>query len=567
MTLLPRSRPEDQGVPSAAIARFVTALDDIPHVHTLTVVRHGHVIAEFARPPYDRDTPHALYSVSKSFTSIAVGIAIDEGRFALDDRVIDLLAEWAPPHPSAHLAELRVRHLLSMTTGHDAEEPDWGHDWARSILAWDLPHAPGTHWIYNTAATYLLSQIVQARTGERLLDYLTPRLFDPLGVQHPTWRQSPTGVDAGGFGLSLRAEELAAFAQLLLQRGRWQDRQLVSAEWVDLATSRHATGGTPTETSDWGQGYGFQFWMCRHRAYRGDGAFGQYVVVIPEHDTAVTMTGGLPDMAPPLDALWATLLPAFDTVEQDADVPPPRPIPTLGGELRDIDLEFAYDGPVGRLRISNGVIRVDESDIRYAPGEWIRGRMHPASGDDPLWYGDQVAASGGWHGDTFVALLRMLEDAVTFRLEVTAAGHLTITRDVGFEGTEVWEGDPRPDRADAAGALVDYVAATNTHDFDAVAPLLAPGCVYYFGNATRRGVVDVRGYFEDTWRQILDEVYEVHDVVWVQETADAATAVFRYTWRGVWDGKPASGEGRGTNVFERRDGHWLLVHEHLSSMP
>ncbi len=119
----------------------------------------------------------------------------------------------------------------------------------------------------------------------------------------------------------------------------------------------------------------------------------------------------------------------------------------------------------------------------------------------------------------------------------------------------------------AADALAAYVAATNTHDFDAVEPLLAEGCVYYFGDATRRGIPEARGYFENTWRLIADEVYEVHDVDWVQETQDAAAAAFRYTWRGLWDGKPSAGEGRGTNVFERRGGRWLLVHEHLSRMP
>ena len=119
----------------------------------------------------------------------------------------------------------------------------------------------------------------------------------------------------------------------------------------------------------------------------------------------------------------------------------------------------------------------------------------------------------------------------------------------------------------ASDALAAYVAATNTHDFDAVELLLAPECVYYFGNATRRGTTQVCDYFEDTWRQIVDEVFEVDDVVWVQQTPDAATAVFRYRWRGMWDGRPASGEGRGTDVFERRDGRWLLVHEHLSRLP
>ena len=142
--LLPRSRPEDQGLPSAAVARLVAALDQIAHVHTLTVTRHGHVVAEFARPPYERDAPHALYSVSKSFTSIAIGIAIDEGRFGLDDRVIDLLADQAPRHPAAHLEALTVRQVLTMTTGHDPEPEDWDGDgdWARTILSSGAaPHA------------------------------------------------------------------------------------------------------------------------------------------------------------------------------------------------------------------------------------------------------------------------------------------------------------------------------------------------------------------------------------------------------------------------------------------
>lgn len=452
--LLPRSTPGAQGIPSAAIARLMAALDGIPHVHTLTLVRHGHVVAEFARPPYERDAPHAMYSVSKSFTAMAVGIAIDEGRFGLDDRVIDLLEDAVPRHPSAHLEAMRVRHLLTMTTGHDVEEPDWtddgGADWARSILRWELSHEPGTHWLYNTAATYLLSQIVQTCTGQRLLAYLTPRLFDPLGFVDPTWRQSPTGVDAGGFGLSIRAEELAAFGQLLLQRGRWQDRQLVPAAWIDQATSRQVANGTPTEASDGNQGYGFQFWRCRHGAYRGDGAFGQYVVVMPEHDAVVAMTGGLADMQLPLDAVWTTLLPSFDTVEAEVEVPAPRPIAAVGGELRDREAAFAYDGPIGRLRITDGVVGIDGAEVRYAPDDWVAGRMDPVPAADPPLFGDRVAASGGWRGDSFVLEVRLLEDAVTFRLEVAADGHLTITRDVGFDGTDVWSGDPIGDQADPA---------------------------------------------------------------------------------------------------------------------
>lgn len=460
--LLPRARPEDQGVPAAAIARFVRALDDIPHVHTMTVVRHGHVVAEFARPPYDRDAPHALYSVSKSFTSVAVGIAIEEGRFGLDDRVVDLLADVAPQHPSPRLADLRVRHLLTMTTGHDAEPPVREDHWARGILTADLAHGPGTHWLYNTPATHLLSQIVQTRTGERLLDYLTPRLFEPLGFVSPTWLQNPVGVDAGGFGLMARAEELAAFGQLLLQRGRWKDRQLVPESWVDQATSRQVANGIPSRTSDWDQGYGFQFWMCRHDAYRADGAFGQYVVVMPEHDAVVTMTGGLPDMALPLDALWETLLPAFDTVEPDAEIPAPRAIAPAGGESRDIELAFTYDGPVRRVGVSRHTLEIDGVELGFAPGEWTVATVTPLL---ERWgvFGDRVAVSGGWREDAFVAFVCALEDAVTFRLELSVAGHLTVTRDVGFTGSDVWDGDPEaPEPSEATGqtgsepALVDH---------------------------------------------------------------------------------------------------------------
>ncbi len=381
--------------------------------------------------------------------------------------------------------------------------------------------------------------------------------------------QSPTGVDAGGFGLSIRAEELAAFGQLLLQRGRWKGRQLVSAECVDLATSRQVSNGTPTESSDWGQGYGFQFWMCRHGAYRGDGAFGQYVVVLPEHDAVVTMTGGLPDMQQPLDALWATLLPAFDTVEPAAEVPAPRPIATVGGERArhraGVRVRRPHRGSCGSR---DGLLGLDGSDVRFAPDEWVLGRMQRRPGRRPAVVRRPGRRVRRLARRQFVVELRMLEDAVTFRLEVTASGHLTITRDVGFDGTEVWEGDPRPAEPEAARALAAYVAATNTHDFAEVEPLLASECVYYFGDATRRGTMQVRDYFEDTWRQIVDEVYEVRrrgvgaadtgcrDRRVPLHAGAACGTADRHRARG---GEPTCSSG---GMAE-----WLLVHEHLSPLP
>jgi CubicO group peptidase (beta-lactamase class C family) len=446
--LLPRSTPESQSVPSAAISRLIAALDGIDHVHTLTVVRHGHVITEATWAPYDRDLPTAMYSVSKSFTSIAVGLAIAEGRFAIDDRIVDLIPDAAPQKPSDRLAALRVRHLLTMTTGHAAEPPLDDRDWARTALAADLAYEPGTHWLYNTPATYLLSQIIQTRTGERLLDFLRPRLFDPLGFRDPEWLQSPTGVDAGGFGLSIRPEELAVFGQLLLQRGDWRGRQLVPAEWIDQATAHQVAN--ESDNADSRQGYGFQFWRCRHGAYRGDGAFGQYVVVLPDADAVVAITGGLPDMQVTLDAVWDELLPAFDTKDAEPLEAVPTAIPAPGGDLRDGEVGHRYDGPVGELRIAHGVIEIDGRQLPCVPGTWSVSTFagDPATGRE--WYGDQVAVAGGWHGDLFVAELRILGDAPTFRLELQPSGRLRITRDVGFDGSEVWEGVPASQSAIAA---------------------------------------------------------------------------------------------------------------------
>ncbi|MEV5071356.1 serine hydrolase [Microbacterium sp. LMI12-1-1.1] len=446
--LLPRSTPESQSVPAAAISRLIASLDGIDHVHTLTVLRHGHVIAETTWAPYERDLPTAMYSVSKSFTSIAVGLAIEEGRFAIDDRVVDLIPDAAPERPSDRLAALRVRHLLTMTTGHAAEPPLDDRDWAVTALAADLAYEPGTHWLYNTPATYLLSLIIQTRTGERLREFLRPRLFDPLGFRDPQWLQSPTGVDAGGFGLSIRPEELAVFGQLLLQRGEWQGRQLVPAEWIDQATARQVAN--QSDNADWRQGYGFQFWRCRHGAYRGDGAFGQYLVVLPEADAVVAITGGLPDMQVTLDAVWDELLPALDTEDAGSVEAVPTPIPAPGGDLRDGEVRHRYDGPVRELRIAHGVIEIDGRELRCVPGVWSVSTFadDPATGRE--WYGDQVAVAGGWRGDVFVAELRILGDAPTFRLELEPSGRLHITRDVGFDGSEVWEGAPASQPAAAA---------------------------------------------------------------------------------------------------------------------
>lgn len=185
--------------------------------------------------------------------------------------------------------------------------------WTKRFLVEPVAHKPGSTFRYNTPATYMQSAIVQKVTGQSLVDYLTPRLFEPLGIGKPTWDKSPQGVAIGGYGLYLRTEDIAKFGQLYLQKGMWNGRQLIPAEWITQGTSKQVdndkapSAGNP----DWRQGYGFQFWQCRHGAYRGDGKEGQFCIVLPKQDVVIAITAKTGNRQRKLDLVWEHLLPAF----------------------------------------------------------------------------------------------------------------------------------------------------------------------------------------------------------------------------------------------------------------
>ncbi|NYH91404.1 serine hydrolase domain-containing protein [Actinopolymorpha rutila] len=312
---LPRSTPEAQGIPSRAVLDFVTALEErADAIHGFVFVRHGHVVAQGSWAPYPLNGPRMVFSLSKSFTSSAVGLAVDQGLLSVDDPVLKFFPDDAPDEVCENLARMRVRHLLTMTTGHAADtavvRTTGEQNWVRGILAKPVEHEPGTHFCYNSGASYLLSAIVQQVTGSTLLDYLRPRLLEPLGITDATWQTCPRGVNTGGWGLTLRVGEIARFGQLYLQQGTWNDEQLIPREWVAEATSCQASNDGEPEI-DWRQGYGYQFWRCRHGAYRGDGAFGQYCLVMPDQDAVLAMIGGTTNMQGPLDLVWEHLLPAM----------------------------------------------------------------------------------------------------------------------------------------------------------------------------------------------------------------------------------------------------------------
>jgi CubicO group peptidase (beta-lactamase class C family) len=318
---LPRSRPEAQSIASSAILAFVDeANNKIDSLHSFMLVRHGQVVAECWWSPYDAKTRHELYSLSKSFTSTAVGLAIAEGKLSLDDPVLKFFPDDAPDKPSNNLKAMRVHDLLRMSTGHQTEPRLMGskEPWVKTFLAHPVPFKPGTHFLYNTAGTYMQSAIVQKATGQTVLDYLRPRLFEPLGIENPTWGTSPQGISLGGYGLSIRTEDIARFGQLYLQKGKWNGQQLVPAAWVEAATARQTSNGS-NPNSDWDQGYGYQFWRARHGAYRGDGAFGQYCIVMPEQDAVVAITSGVRDMQSVLSLVWDKLLPAMNANALPAD--------------------------------------------------------------------------------------------------------------------------------------------------------------------------------------------------------------------------------------------------------
>jgi CubicO group peptidase (beta-lactamase class C family) len=319
---LPRGTPESQGVASTALLQLVALLDSqIDNLHSLLIVRRGHVIAEGWWAPYHPRHNHVLYSLSKSFTSTAVGFAVTEGRISINDEILSFFPEHAPDKPSPNLKAMRLRDLLTMSTGHQ-DEPPAAPDAisTKSFLSWPVPHLPGTHFKYNTPATFVQSAIVQKVTGQTVLDYLRPRLFEPLGIEHPVWDTNFEGISLGGYGLRVRTEDIAKFGQLYLQRGAWNGQQLLPASWIESATARQVSNGS-NPNSDWNQGYGFQFWRCRHNAFRGDGAFGQYCVVLPDQDVVVAITSGVRDMQAVLNLLWDILLPAC----QPQPLPPDQP--------------------------------------------------------------------------------------------------------------------------------------------------------------------------------------------------------------------------------------------------
>ncbi|SHN07237.1 CubicO group peptidase, beta-lactamase class C family [Cyclobacterium lianum] len=325
---LPRSDPENENVDPAAIEEYLEAVKSHEQdLHSLMILRNGKVVFEHWLGDNAANKSHVMFSVSKTFTATAIGFAVQEGLLSISDKVISFFPDKLPREISPNLQALEIRHLLTMSVGHDVdptgilrERAD--SDWAEAFLAFPIPHKPGKQFVYNSLATYMLSAILTKASGERLVDYLQSRLFKPLGITGATWDESPQGIAIGGWGLKVKTEDMAKLGLLYLQKGEWKGKQLLAESWFEEATSkqvRSLPAGVKRENlkvkakdSDWLQGYGYQLWRSRHNSYRADGRDGQFILILPEKNAVIVTTANISNMQAELNLIWEHLLPALE---------------------------------------------------------------------------------------------------------------------------------------------------------------------------------------------------------------------------------------------------------------
>lgn len=301
---LPRVTPESQGVSSEYLNKFykeISAAKDI-NAHGLMILRHGKIISTGMWAPYLEEYPHVTHSLCKSITSMAVGIAADQGLIDINEKIVDIFPEKTSILTSKKVKSITVEHLLTMTSGIRFNEASsvLSKDWVKSFLDSDTAFEPGTKFAYNSMNSYMLSAIVKRKTGSGLLEYLIPFLFEPLGITDVTWEKCPRGNEKGGWGCYITLENMAKLGQLYLQKGKWivagEEKQIISEEWINASTIEHAREDNGTSN----RAYGYQIWIHNTitNAFQFNGLFGQYVMVIPKHDIVIAMTSGSTNLLP-----------------------------------------------------------------------------------------------------------------------------------------------------------------------------------------------------------------------------------------------------------------------------
>ncbi|MBF4626252.1 serine hydrolase domain-containing protein [Curtobacterium flaccumfaciens] len=447
MTTFPRTTPAALGIDPGGVTALLDALESTPGVepHSIMLLRHGQVAVEGWWQPYAADRAHLLYSLSKSFTAAGVGIAVRAGLIDLDATVLSYFPELDAAVTDERSRRIRVRHLLAMASGHREETIDRARaldptNTVRGFLLLPPDAEPGTVFAYNQPCTYTLAEIVRRVTGGSLVAWLRPHLLDPLGIDDLAWRRDDTGAELGYSGCYAPTDAVAKLGQLYLQGGVWDGERILDADWVEQATSTQVAN--PDEANpDWSQGYGFQFWMARH-GFRGDGAYGQFCVVLPEQDVVLAMTGQSLDMQAVLDAVWEHLLPAVDRASDAASASALEArltslglSPVQGGRLpehlADVELRSRPRGILDAVTFARGAdgIRLTITDdgrsesVPLGEGRWaVEGALAASAATEP-------------EGSVLVA--------VRF-LETPHLLHLRVDLDAGTVGAK-WKTEPLHD--------------------------------------------------------------------------------------------------------------------------
>ena len=363
-----RATPESQGISSDLFATLLRELDASKdtEMHHFMALRHGKVICECNFAPYPKGMWHITHSMCKSITGMAIGMLIEEEKLKLDENIYDIFPDHINAFSKIFRPVITVENLLTMTSGVTFNESGIvsGNDWLGSFLNASVNGKPGTEFQYNSLNTYVLSAIVTKRTGETLTEYLTPRLFGPLGITKYYWETCPKGITKGGWGLFLCAEDMAKLGQLYLQRGKWNGQQLVSEYWIEISTARHLK--TQNDT----YGYGYQLWMeQRPGSFEYNGMLGQNVIIYPDMDMVLVTNAGNKEMFQ--DCIMLNIIRKYFPVNyHPADVLPENPLSysllkRLCGELENGENNNRSTSLRGGWK-RNVVSRRKHSDKKYS---------------------------------------------------------------------------------------------------------------------------------------------------------------------------------------------------------
>jgi CubicO group peptidase (beta-lactamase class C family) len=442
-TSLPADRPSAEGVDARGIAAFLDALEAHPDVepHGLMILRHGRVVAQGWWTPRRQDRISLLYSLSKTFTSTALGFAVDEGLLSMDDLVIDHFPEFADEVPGRSRT-IRIRHLAAMASGHTQDMGDIAVETdpaepVRGFLLHEPEEEPGTWFQYNQPCTYTIAAIIQRKAGTTLLEYLRPRVLDPIGIGPVAWQEYPAGRNIGYSGLHATTDAVARLGLLHLQDGVWDGRQVLPEGWAAEVRTKRVDNPREPEV-DWRQGYGYQVWIARH-GYRGDGAFGQFCLILPEQDVVVALNSAEVDMQAVLNMVWEHLLPAFDgpaAPEAEEDALAERlgslalPVPErTGAAPADADgpyapASFGVELPApASVTLQGDVLRIDDGAAVFAVPVGRAGWTTVDAEEDA----PPVAVASGWHDGGLEVDLHFLETphrlALTLRPDRTFTAH------------------------------------------------------------------------------------------------------------------------------------------------